>query len=230
MLRQAASTLKTRTAIDLPATRREVLVPRGGARNYRRGVGILLLSRLGKAFVGRRIDTDAEAWQLPQGGIENGEVPREAALRELREEIGTDNVDFLHEVEGWLIYDLPPDLARRAWGGHWRGQQQEWFVMRFMGCDADINVATEHPEFQAWRWAQLEELPDLVVPFKRELYIDVLRECAAAHDAPSSPCGAGPHAPRQPRDPYAHGRFQAGDGSGRTVSVQLRDRTANGGC
>jgi putative (di)nucleoside polyphosphate hydrolase len=144
---------------------------------YRPAVGIMLLNRRGEAFVARRIDMPLiAAWQMPQGGIDAGETPRQAALRELREEIGTDKAEILGESVGWLQYDLPPDLAGEVWGGRYRGQRQKWFVMRFTGSDADIDLATEHPEFDDWRWVVPERLPELIVPFKRQLYIDILAE------------------------------------------------------
>jgi putative (di)nucleoside polyphosphate hydrolase len=144
---------------------------------YRRGVGILLLDQSGRVFVGRRIDTP-DAWQMPQGGIDGGETPRAAALRELREEVGTDKAEIIAETKDWLRYDLPVALRGRAWGGHYRGQEQKWFAMRFRGSDADIDLATHHPEFDAWRWVAPGDLPALIVPFKRKLYRDVLREFA----------------------------------------------------
>ena len=148
---------------------------------YRRCVGVMLLNRDGQAFIGRRIEgpehIDAtHAWQMPQGGIDPGETPRQAAFRELKEEVGTDKAEILAETEGWLHYDLPSDIASRMWSGRWRGQRQKWFLMRFTGEDADINPATEHPEFDAWEWVEPERLPDLIVPFKRPLYRDVLAE------------------------------------------------------
>ena len=137
---------------------------------YRRGVGVMLLNREGKVFVAQRIDTREEAWQMPQGGIDAGETPREAALRELEEEVGTAEADIVAETEGWIRYDLPAELVPGIWGGRYRGQEQKWFVARFRGRDADIDIATDEPEFSAWRWADLSELPDLIVPFKRPLY------------------------------------------------------------
>jgi putative (di)nucleoside polyphosphate hydrolase len=116
------------------------------------------------------------AWQMPQGGIDPGETPSEAALRELREEIGTDKAEILAESRAWLCYDVPSDIVGTIWGGRYRGQRQKWFLMRFTGNDADIDLATEHPEFDDWRWARPEQLPELIVPFKRRLYIDVLDE------------------------------------------------------
>ena len=145
---------------------------------YRPAVGIMLLNPAGLAFVGRRIDMPAglAAWQMPQGGIDPGETPRQAAFRELKEEVGTDKAEILAETRGWLHYDLPSDIASRMWSGRWRGQRQKWFLMRFTGEDADINPATEHPEFDAWEGVEPRQLPDLIVPFKRPLYRDVLAE------------------------------------------------------
>jgi len=149
-----------------------VAEPCGG---YRRGVGIMLLNHQNEVFVGQRADAQGDAWQMPQGGIDDDEQPREAAFRELKEEIGTDKAQIIAESKTWLRYDLPPDLRQR-WNNRWRGQQQKWFVMRFQGVDADINVATEHPEFSAWKWVSIERLPDLIVSFKRQLYLDLLQE------------------------------------------------------
>jgi putative (di)nucleoside polyphosphate hydrolase len=144
---------------------------------YRPAVGIMLLNRQGEVFVGHRIDMPAmPAWQMPQGGIDPGETPRQAALRELREEIGTDKAEIVAESACWLKYDLPVDLAGRNWGGRYCGQRQKWFVMRFTGAEADIDLATDHPEFDAWQWVAAERLPELIVPFKRQLYIDILTE------------------------------------------------------
>jgi putative (di)nucleoside polyphosphate hydrolase len=148
-----------------------VAEPCGG---YRRGVG-MLLNHQNEVFVGQRADAQGDAWQMPQGGIDDDEQPREAAFRELKEEIGTDKAQIIAESKTWLRYDLPPDLRQR-WNNRWRGQQQKWFVMRFQGVDADINVATEHPEFSAWKWVSIERLPDLIVSFKRQLYLDLLQE------------------------------------------------------
>jgi putative (di)nucleoside polyphosphate hydrolase len=145
----------------------------------------MLLSRAGEVLVARRIDMPImQAWQMPQGGIDPGETPLQAALRELKEEIGTDKAEILGESSTWLKYDLPSELARGMWGGRYRGQRQKWFFMRFTGSDTDIDLATEHPEFDAWKWIQPELLPEMIVPFKRQLYIDILAEfrahCAVA--------------------------------------------------
>jgi len=137
----------------------------------------MLQNRQREVLVGRRLDMPmSPAWQMPQGGIDLGETPRQAALRELKEEIGTDKAEIVAESRVWLKYDLPVELAGGMWGGRYRGQQQKWFVMRFTGSDDDINLATEHPEFDAWQWVASEQLPNLIVPFKRQLYIDILAE------------------------------------------------------
>jgi putative (di)nucleoside polyphosphate hydrolase len=156
-----------------------------GKLGYRSAVGVMLLSRAGEVFVARRIDMPVmPAWQMPQGGIDPGETPVQAALRELKEEIGTDKAEILGESSRWLKYDLPEELARGMWGGRYRGQRQKWFAMRFTGNDMDIDLATDHPEFDAWKWIQPEQLPEMIVPFKRQLYLDILIEfrahCGAA--------------------------------------------------
>jgi putative (di)nucleoside polyphosphate hydrolase len=143
---------------------------------YRTGVGVMLLNPRHEVFIGRRADTQADAWQMPQGGIGRGEKPRQAALRELEEEIGTANVEVLAESKAWLYYDVPEQLAQKAWRSRWKGQRQKWFVMLFKGDDAEIKVRTEHPEFNAWRWVSMEELTELAVSFKRQLYLNVLGE------------------------------------------------------
>jgi len=145
---------------------------------YRPCVGLLLLNPAGEVFVGRRIDTQ-DAWQMPQGGIDPGEDPRTAVLREMQEEIGTDKADILAESDVWRHYDLPASLARRVWGGRFRGQAQRWFALRFTGEDADIDLAaTPHMEFDAWQWVALDRLVELIVPFKRDVYLEVVAEFA----------------------------------------------------
>ena len=149
---------------------------------YRPCVGLLLLNGEGKVFVGRRIDTAKEGdniWQMPQGGIDDGETPAEAALRELAEEIGTDKAEIVAESRHWLRYDLPPQLVGKVWTGRYRGQEQRWFALRFLGKDADIDLATAHPEFDAWRWVDLDDVPALVIPFKRDTYRAVVEEFKA---------------------------------------------------
>jgi putative (di)nucleoside polyphosphate hydrolase len=143
---------------------------------YRPCVGIMLLNHKGDVFVARRNDVPGEAWQMPQGGIDEGEEPVGAAFRELREEIGTDQARVLAESKGWLRYDLPTAWIDKARHQHWRGQRQKWFIMRFTGNDDEIDLATEHPEFNAWKWVPARQLPGLVVSFKRQVYVDLLAE------------------------------------------------------
>lgn len=143
---------------------------------YRDGAGIMLFNGLGGVFVARRIDMPSQAWQMPQGGIDAGETPREAALRELEEEIGTSKAEIMAESRDWLTYELPDCLVPKVWGGRYRGQRQKWFAMRFTGDDDDINIATETPEFLDWRWEDINRLPELIVPFKRKLYQEVVAE------------------------------------------------------
>jgi len=144
------------------------------AKPYRRGVGVVLLNGDGKVFVAQRIDTEETAWQMPQGGINKGEDPLEAALRELEEETGTNKAELIAETDDWLHYDLPDDLQSRVWKGKYRGQEQLWYLMRFTGTDADINIETDHPEFSEWKWADFNSLPDMIVGFKRGLYRQIV--------------------------------------------------------
>lgn len=148
---------------------------------YRPCAGVMLLNRDGKVFVGQRIDNKLEAWQMPQGGIDKGEDAETAARRELGEETGIapDHVELIADAGRDFDYDLPPDLAGEVWGGKYRGQRQRWFLFRFLGEDSDVNIATKHPEFRAWRWADPRELEQLIVPFKRELYRDVVAAFSA---------------------------------------------------
>ena len=141
---------------------------------YRPSVGIMLLDRGGLVFVGRRIDQTVEGWQMPQGGIDEGETPAEAGLRELKEEVGTDKAVVLREMDEWLCYDLPRHLVGVALHGRFRGQKQKWLALRFTGKDGDIDIKTEHPEFAAFKWLAMDELPELIVPFKRDTYKKVI--------------------------------------------------------
>ena len=145
---------------------------------YRPAAGIMLLNREDKVWVGLRIDNVAEAWQMPQGGLDPGEDAEQGALRELEEEtgIGSDMVEIVARASRTLDYDLPPELVGKLWKGRYRGQRQTWFLMRFTGRDEDITLETKHPEFRAWKWAEPRDLPDMIVPFKKQLYRDVLEE------------------------------------------------------
>lgn len=146
--------------------------------DYRPCAGIMLVNRQGKVFVARRLDGSADTWQMPQGGVDDGEDVQAAALRELEEETGipADKVAVIGRSLEEHVYDLPDGLMGKLWGGRFRGQRQSWFCFRFLGEDADIDIATEHPEFSDWRWADPDELPELAVPFKRALYRAVLSE------------------------------------------------------
>ncbi len=153
---------------------------------YRPCAGIMMIDRRGMVFVGQRLDTAIEAWQMPQGGIDPGEDAQTAALRELCEETGVtpDKVELIAEAPGEFTYDLPADLIGKAWKGKWRGQRQRWFLYRFLGVDADIAIDTPHPEFGAWRWIEPRELPAVIIPFKKLLYEKVLAALAPHLVAP----------------------------------------------
>ncbi len=148
---------------------------------YRPCVGVVLIDARGMVFAGQRIDSPSPAWQMPQGGIDEGEKPKEAAYRELWEETGItrDKVEFMAKTHGWVTYDLPPDLLGKVWGGKYRGQKQKWFLFRFTGQDADVRIASEHPEFSAWRWILADEMVESIVPFKRAVYDQVVRSFRA---------------------------------------------------
>ena len=147
---------------------------------YRRGVGVMLLNANNHVWVGARIDNPEDAWQMPQGGIDEGEDPWATALRELEEETGIPPhlVERIADCPERLRYDLPKELVGRFWRGKWIGQEQDWYLARFLGRDSDVNIATPKPEFREWRWVDPEKLPELIVPFKREMYRRLLREFA----------------------------------------------------
>lgn len=144
---------------------------------YRRGVGIVLINTAGLVFAGQRLNMPG-AWQMPQGGIDPGETPRAAALRELEEEVGTDKAVILAEMAEWQRYDLPDELIGVVWRGRYRGQEQKWYAMRFTGTDADINVRAHDPEFDRWTWLRAEDLAAGIIAFKRDLYRAVVAEFA----------------------------------------------------
>ena len=148
-----------------------------GVDGYRRGVGIMLLNLEGLVWVGKRIDNSDEAWQMPQGGIDKGEAPWATALRELEEETGIAPhlVERIAECPEQLRYDLPPELRGKLWKGKWKGQLQDWYLCRFLGRDSDVDIATKHAEFNEWKWVEPKLLPELIVPFKQEMYRDLLR-------------------------------------------------------
>ncbi|RVT94073.1 RNA pyrophosphohydrolase [Sphingomonas crocodyli] len=143
---------------------------------YRPAAAIMLLNAENKVFVAQRIDTKLEAWQMPQGGLDPGEDPLTGALRELEEETGIPPrlVEIIAKAPQELLYDLPPEMVGRMWGGKYRGQTQHWYVARFLGTDADVNLETEHPEFRVWKWADANDLVDMIVPFKKRLYAEVV--------------------------------------------------------
>jgi putative (di)nucleoside polyphosphate hydrolase len=154
---------------------------------YRPCVGVMVLNRAGLAFVGRRIDGPehvdlTHAWQMPQGGIDPGEEPWPAALRELREETNIGSVERIGDIAEWLNYDIPRDLVGQAWRGKYRGQSQKWYALRFTGDESEIDIehpaGASHPEFAAWRWEPIANIPNLVVPFKRAVYQRVVAEFA----------------------------------------------------
>ena len=148
---------------------------------YRPCVGVTLINPAGLIWAGRRLDSTADAWQMPQGGIDDGEKPRAAALRELEEETGikAERIKVLAKTHHWLTYDLPPELLGKVWGGKYRGQRQKWFLFRFDGDDSEVDIAKEHPEFAAWRWIAADELLASIVPFKRDVYAKVIQSFRA---------------------------------------------------
>lgn len=143
---------------------------------YRPGVGMMIINKDKKVFVAKRVDTKMQAWQMPQGGINLGETPSKAAIREMKEEIGTSKARIIAESKIWYSYDIPKFLIKKLWDGNYRGQRQKWFLMEFTGKDSEINIKTNNPEFSDWKWTDLESLQNIIVPFKKKLYKAVVNE------------------------------------------------------
>lgn len=144
---------------------------------YRLGVGLMILNDKAEAFVGKRIDTRTASWQMPQGGIDHGESVEQAVFREMQEEIGNNFGKIIAQTKQWYSYDIPEYLIPRLWDGQYKGQKQKWFLIKYEGNDQDINIqSNENPEFLEWKWIQLQELPEVIVSFKRDLYISVIEE------------------------------------------------------
>ena len=145
-------------------------------KEYRKGVGLMIMNKDRKVFVAKRLDTFSDAWQMPQGGIDENEDPKDAALREMLEEIGTNNATIIASSKKWYSYDFPAEYTNKLFAGKYQGQSQLWFLMQYNGTDADINLTAHTPEFSDWQWIDMKELPQLIVPFKRKLYLDVIDE------------------------------------------------------
>ena len=144
---------------------------------YRKGVGLMIVNKKLEVFVGLRIDSKQEAWQMPQGGIDEGEESVEAVFREMEEETGTRNAKIIAETDHWYNYDLPDYLIPKLWNGKYRGQQQKWYLLEFLGEDSEFNIsASKNAEFMQWKWTKMEELPNIIIAFKRDLYISVIEE------------------------------------------------------
>lgn len=143
---------------------------------FRPGVGMMIINKNNRVFVGKRIDSKANGWQMPQGGIDLGETPSSAALREMAEEIGSNKGEIIAESKKWYSYRLPEFLVNKLWDGKYCGQRQKWFLIRFTGQDSDINIHTKHPEFDSWCWVDMKDLLTNIIPFKHKLYSKVIAE------------------------------------------------------
>jgi putative (di)nucleoside polyphosphate hydrolase len=144
---------------------------------YRLGVGLMIINAQKKIFVGKRIESKNQfAWQMPQGGIDAGETPSKAALREMYEEIGCNKGEIIAETANWYCYDLPTNTIPKMWSGKYKGQKQKWFLVKFLGSDSEINIQTEHPEFLSWKWIKPHQLGSSVIQFKKPLYDSVFKE------------------------------------------------------
>ena len=137
----------------------------------RKGVGIIVLNKNNEVFVGKRKDNPIDKWQMPQGGIDNNETPIDAMKRELAEETSIKKIQILKEIENWLEYELPNNLLGKIWKGKYRGQRQKWFIVKFIGNESEINLKTRNPEFIEWKWIDYNLLPDVIVDFKRKIYL-----------------------------------------------------------
>ena len=142
----------------------------------RNGVGVIVLNNENKVFVGKRKDNPVDRWQMPQGGINKNETPLHAMKRELEEETSITKIKILKEIESWLEYELPPNLLGKIWKGQYRGQKQKWFIVKFIGNENEINLKTKHPEFIEWKWIDYNTLPEVIVDFKKEVYIKLRLE------------------------------------------------------
>ena len=142
----------------------------------RNGVGVFLINKYNKVFVAKRIDNPKNFWQMPQGGVDEGEDLLTAAYRELKEETSISNVKLIKEIDSTLTYELPSHLLGKIWKGKYKGQKQKWFLMKFLGSDSDINIKTANPEFIEWKWIEVEKLPGVIVHFKKKLYEKLLPE------------------------------------------------------
>ena len=143
---------------------------------YRFGVGAVILNKECKVFVAKRLDSKLDVWQMPQGGMNIGETPSTAIMREIKEEIGTDRCEIVFESDKWYSYDIPQKITKRLWSGQYKGQKQKWFLAKFFGHNNDININTLIPEFCEWRWVELDDLLSIVIPFKRKLYKSIINE------------------------------------------------------
>ena len=153
----------------------DIVVPRYIDLPYRRGVGIMILNKENKVFVGKRIDSKNNSWQMPQGGIDGDETVKEAGLREMFEETNIRTVEFISETKTWMYYDIPEFLIGKLWGGRYRGQKQKWILVRFCGDNSEINIDKQNREFKSWRWIDIEELPEVVISFKKQIYNSVIK-------------------------------------------------------
>jgi len=143
---------------------------------FRQGVGMMIINKDNRVFVGKRMDSKANGWQMPQGGIDLGETPSAAAMREMEEEIGCNKGHVIAESSRWYSYRVPPFLVPRLWGGKYCGQRQKWFLIRFTGEDSDINIKTKHQEFEQWKWVDFDQLLSDIIPFKLKLYKQIVNE------------------------------------------------------